>query len=431
MKTYKLLVAAVLGMAWVSCEDISYATLGNQIPKVTTLPATNIKACSAFLHGEAHCEDFESDYYRFFLLSEDENLSEYESMIISGGRESVGFGKYSCLVNALKPGTTYYYTMCASSVYPNNRDMFSNHDYFTDRLVKGEVLSFTTETSSISMVSTDSIVKYTLTSAVFTGSFKAETDCKASFILSETLSFESSDTIDATITGSKCVARCDGLELATPYYYKLQVSDGYIIVEGEVRSFTIDSNTITVGEAVDLGLSVKWASFNVGASAPEEHGGYYAWGEVEIKNDYSWENYKWCNGTSETITKYSGNVKLSPEDDVAHVQWGNGWRMPTKNEIIELRNKCTWIWATENGVEGYRVIGGSNGKVSSIFLPAAGYYIKTEVALSNGHGYYWSATLDDDNRKSAHLLNFESRYYRGGYDAFARYFGYTVRPVTD
>ena len=102
-------------------------------------------------------------------------------------------------------------------------------------------------------------------------------------------------------------------------------------------------------EAVDLGLSVRWATCNVGANSPEEYGGYYAWGETEEKKDYNWDTYKWCKGSYNTFTKYCTNgsyglidnkIELDAEDDVAHVKLGGDWRMPTFDEIKELIEKC-------------------------------------------------------------------------------------------
>ena len=153
-----------------------------------------------------------------------------------------------------------------------------------------------------------------------------------------------------------------------------------------------------ISEAVDLGLSVKWATFNVGATSPEEYGGYYAWGETEEKEDYSWETYKWCNGSYDTMTKYCTNSSygtvdnktvLDLEDDVAHVKWGGDWRMPTTDEQDELRNNCTWEWTALNGVNGYRVTG-PNG--NSIFLPAAGYRYRTAVGSRGYYCLYWSGS---------------------------------------
>lgn len=188
-------------------------------------------------------------------------------------------------------------------------------------------------------------------------------------------------------------------------------------------------------ERVDLGLSIKWATCNVGASSPEEYGGYYAWGETEEKSDYSWSTYKWCNGSYDTQTKYCiysryGTVDkkttLDPEDDVAYVKWGGSWRMPTKAEQNELCNNCSWTWTTLNGVNGYKVTG-PNG--NSIFLPAAGYRYGTNLSSSRGSiGYYWSSLLSDGSGGNAYYLYFDGSYYCwGNYD---RFIGQSVRPVS-
>ena len=193
---------------------------------------------------------------------------------------------------------------------------------------------------------------------------------------------------------------------------------------------------LPVGKEVDLGLSVKWANHNVGATAPEEYGGYYAWGETSTNSDYSWSTYKWCNGSYDTMTKYCTNsyygtvdnrTVLDPTDDVAHVKWGGGWRMPTKDEIKELVNKCSWQWTTVNGVKGYKVTG-PNG--NSIFLPAAGYRDGTELYDRGSYGNYWSGTLGEDYSGSAFYLHFGSGG-RGWYGNGYRNYGFSVRPVTD
>ena len=192
--------------------------------------------------------------------------------------------------------------------------------------------------------------------------------------------------------------------------------------------------SVTAGTAIDLGLSVKWASYNVGATKPEEYGGYYAWGETEEKSDYDWDTYKYCNGTYDSMTKYctssyyyygtvDNKTTLEASDDVASVKWGGSWRMPTLSEQQELLNKCTWQWTTLNGVNGYRVTG-PNG--NSIFLPAAGYRNGT-VVHEWGSGYYWSSLLVSSYSYSACYLYFSSGSY--GRNDDRRCFGLTVRPV--
>ncbi len=195
------------------------------------------------------------------------------------------------------------------------------------------------------------------------------------------------------------------------------------------------SGTIGGHGYVDLGLpsGTKWATCNVGATKLEEYGGYYAWGETEEKEEYSWSTYKWCNGTSTSMTKYCTNSSygtvdnktvLDPEDDVAHVKWGGTWRMPTHAEQDELCVKCKWKWTTLNGVIGYKVTG-PNG--NSIFLPAAGYCYGAEVNSRGSGGYYWSGSLSSDYSYYAYYLYFfsDNRYW---YNSF-RYYGLSVRPV--
>ncbi len=190
---------------------------------------------------------------------------------------------------------------------------------------------------------------------------------------------------------------------------------------------------------VNLGLpsGLKWASCNVGATAPEDYGNYYAWGETETKTDYSWATYKYANGAYDKLTKYCTNASsgddgftddkttLDPEDDAAHVNWGGEWRMPTDAEWTELRNNCTWTWTTQNGVEGYLVASETNG--NSIFLPAAGFRYDTNLTYAGSYGDYWSSSLDADGSDLAWFVYFYSDHVRRYY--YYRYGGHSVRPV--
>ena len=186
-------------------------------------------------------------------------------------------------------------------------------------------------------------------------------------------------------------------------------------------------------EYVDLGLSVKWATCNVGASQPEEYGDYFAWGETEPKEVYEWSTYKWCNGSDNTLTKYCTNSSdgtvdnktvLEAADDAAAVNWGGKWRMPTEAEQDELREQCTWTWTTQNGVNGYQVTG-PNGK--SIFLPAAGYRVVGDLFFEGSYGYYRSSSLCTDNPSAVWGVLYDSvRVYKSGSN---RTLGLSVRPV--
>ena len=183
--------------------------------------------------------------------------------------------------------------------------------------------------------------------------------------------------------------------------------------------------------AVDLGLSVKWASCNLGASKPEEYGKYYAWAATtgyasSESHDFSWANTPYCiNGNSSSWSKYtSGDATLESSDDAATVNLGGTWRMPTRAEWRELSSKCTWTWTSQNGVNGYKV--SNNGK--SIFLPAAGYRYRTSSYLVGSDGNYWSGQVSSSYVHYAWCMYFNSGYRNPDGD-YGRYGGFSVRPV--
>ena len=180
--------------------------------------------------------------------------------------------------------------------------------------------------------------------------------------------------------------------------------------------------------AVDLGLSVKWASCNVGAESPEEYGDYFAWGETTTKSDYS-SSTSVTYGLSISELESRGIIgadgNLTAAYDAATANWGGNWRMPTLDEMKELLDECTWEWTTMNGVYGRKVTG-PNG--NSIFLPAAGYRYGTSLYYAGSYGYYWSATpLGTGN--NAYGLYFNSDYY--DWRSIGRYYGQAVRPVSE
>jgi len=196
--------------------------------------------------------------------------------------------------------------------------------------------------------------------------------------------------------------------------------------------------TVVNPEVMDLGLSVKWATWNIGASLPQEYGDYYAWGETETKSDYSWNTYKWCNGSETTMTKYctdssygtvDNKTVLDPEDDVAHVKWGGSWRMPTMDEWGELFDNCTWTWTTVGGVNGRLVTSKKTGYTDkSIFLPAAGYRYGTYLGYVGFYGRYWSSSLDTSFSYCARFCWFYSGYV-DPWSSSHRDCGHAVRPV--
>ena len=190
---------------------------------------------------------------------------------------------------------------------------------------------------------------------------------------------------------------------------------------------------------VDLGLSVLWAKYNVGATSPEEYGGYYAWGETETKSSYTWENYKYKTtqpGPEDNliwIGTYIGDDISQTQYDVAHIKWGEGARMPRLEDIKELVDNCSWSANTYNGVKGM-IVTGQNG--NSIFLPFAGKHSSSEEGLvSEGcEGFYWSGTYYEDYFDNyayfLFLSLYDNSYMYWNYYRF-RFAGHSVRPVKD
>ena len=228
----------------------------------------------------------------------------------------------------------------------------------------------------------------------------------------------------------------------------VNVSTGGVFRTSTTKSISIERNHLSkmlpmevvpvfVPEAIDLGLSVKWASFNLGASSPEESGDYYAWGETKAKSNFSWSSYKWSNGATDKMTKYCTNSSygyngftddktvLDPEDDAARVNLGESWRMPTDAEWTELRENCTWTETTQNGVSGLLVTG-TKGK--SVFLPAAGRRDGTGLLIVGSSGEYWSSSLRSDLPPDCawYVLSPDNPRYVTDSN---RCLGFSVRPV--
>lgn len=193
-------------------------------------------------------------------------------------------------------------------------------------------------------------------------------------------------------------------------------------------------------EFVDLGLSVKWATCNVGANSPAEYGGYFSWAETHAKSSYEWTDYSYCNGTFRSMNKYcsSGNYGavdslkiMELKDDVAHTLWNGEWRIPTYEEQLELSSKCKWEWTNNynnTNVAGYIVTSRVTGYTDkSIFLPAAGNIRSTTVNRASTYGYYWSSSLYTSQPNGAYIIYFSSLNL--DWDLGYRNYGMSVRAV--
>ena len=235
----------------------------------------------------------------------------------------------------------------------------------------------------------------------------------------------SSSEITTTVSGTtyqSYTAKFKGknMQASKAYSYAATVKSGTNINGSDVE-WDDNGEEIEKYEFVDLGLSVNWATFNVGATAPEEYGNYYAWAGTETNELYDWSTYQWCQGSYETLTKYcyysdygyngfvDNKTIIDSEDDVVSLIWGGNWRIPTIEEYKELIYNCTWTWTTLNGVKGYKIKSKKEGyTASSIFLPASGYFDESCNKVGTT-GCYWSNTLDTDATDGAFHLDFTSK----------------------
>ena len=178
-------------------------------------------------------------------------------------------------------------------------------------------------------------------------------------------------------------------------------------------------------EYVDLGLSVKWAACNVGASSIDDYGNYYAWGEYVTKSAYT--------AASSTTYNVEGmeDISGSSRYDVARIKMGGTWRIPTYEEMRELVKYCEWTWTGDYKHYGYLITGDTG---NSIFLPAGGIGAEEKNSYGNvGRGYYWTSTPGgsyDNHNKYAYSLEFSSYGY-GIEKYWERYRGFLVRAVSE
>ena len=218
------------------------------------------------------------------------------------------------------------------------------------------------------------------------------------------------------------------LAVSTTYYVRAFAITPTGTSYGEEVNFTT-KNPVS-HDYVDLGLpsGTLWATCNVGADTPEEYGDYFAWGEPHPKVTYNWSTYQYCDGNSNTLTKYCNDASygcngytdilttLLPQDDAATANWGADWRMPTIEEWEELCLNTTSTWSSQNGVNGW-IFTASNG--NSLFLPAGGYYNNDNLCYVDRYGRYWSSSLNTvpytamgfSFLSSGDYVNFYSRYY--------------------
>jgi len=211
-----------------------------------------------------------------------------------------------------------------------------------------------------------------------------------------------------------------------------------------VVSIPCPTGAVDMGFHSSEGYRIYWATCNVGASLPEDFGGLFAWGETSSKNDYTWDTYKWANGSETSLTKYNTDAAsgtkddlttLEAEDDVASIILGNPWRMPTSKELQELVDNCDTEISDVNGHICWEFKSKKNG--ACIYFPLPGWYNGTKIVANSAAGHYWSASIYDQNSRSAVTLCLWNPEVNKTdtpnilIDGAKRYYGRSVRPMAE
>ncbi len=422
---YYIRAYAVNPMGVAYGEERSFTTAPITLPTVVTLEPTDISVSSAVCGGKI-TSNGNTEITECGICYSEAASPTIDGKILVCKQNNVG--EFSGTIAGLSESTTYYVRAYATNAKGT---------------AYGEERSFTTAPITLPTVVTLEPTDISVSSAVCGGKITSNgnteiTECGICY------SEAASPTIDGKILVCKqnnvgeFSGTIAGLSESTTYYVRAYATNAKGTAYGEELSFTTATH-YTSYTSVDLGLSVKWATCNVGATSPEKYGNYYAWGETETKKNYLLDTYKYgsaynaltkyCNNSSYGEDNFTDNlITLEASDDAAAKNWGDNWRMPTDAEWTELREKCTWTWTSNyngTGVAGYEVKA-SNG--NSIFLPAAGCRLSGGLSYAGSDGYYWSSSLNAGKPYSALYGSFDSDSVLCRCVSY-RYCGLSVRPV--
>ena len=433
--TYYVRAYAVNSKGTAYGQEISFTTDKGILLPVLTTTVTQITNNSAVVVGNITSDGGATVTERGIVYCQLPNPDiNHTNAICDIIRSGSGVGEFTCEMIDLPPDTKYYVRAYAIN---------------SKGVAYGEEVSFTTTGIVLPTLTTTAATQVTANSAVVGGNVTSDggasvTERGVVYGTSPNPTTSNNKVKNGSGTGS-FTCNLTGLQDNTTYYVCAYAVNSKGTTYGEEISFTTNSPSYSDPTGtenghgyVDLGLSVKWATMNVGASKPEDYGDYFAWGEVEPKTTYDWNTYKWCVDSHNNINKYNNESSygivdnktiLEPSDDAATVNWGAGtggtWRMPTNAEVTELREQCTWTWTTQNGVYGRKVTGPSG---NSIFLPATGCYYDNSNENAGNEGYYWSCSLNLENADCAYNLHF-NEYDGEGFKNFRRDYGHAIRPV--
>ena len=388
-------------------EQMSFTTVKHiDLPEVTTVEPTEIATTSAKTGGNVISDGGSEVTAKGVCWSTSQNPTLSDSFSTDG----IGLGEYLSIINGLTINTTYYVRAYATNEAGT---------------AYGEEFSFTT-LCDLPTVITTAITNVEITTAKGGGNVTADGGAE---VTARGLCWATH--LEPTIEDSFLVEgaglgefTCDitGLNENTRYYVRAYATNSVGTAYGSVTTLkTADDGTIAGIEYVDLGLSVKWAPFNIGATSPTECGDYFAWGEIETKTEYTEAN-------SLTHGIYMEDIGGNPQYDAARAIWGSTWRLPSREEIEEIVAECTWEWTSVDGMNGCKITG-PNG--NHIFVPAAGCYIGAELKMLGQNGMYHSYKMCGDYVNFSYGFHFGEGSDNYQLDWLYRAYGRSIRPVTE
>lgn len=390
--------------------------------------AVNVTEVRADLSGELSIRS-PGNYYRTVCICYSPDYSSVDSLYSLGQRVDLPLkgDSFSTTLRDLQPGTTYYYAAYAHIQGVN--------DHY-----KSEVKRFSTRDFSANVITLEpdwiGCWNARVSGMLQVNSYD-ELNKEVSFVYSNQANtpeelLSSGIVVPAVFENETFQAKFKNLSAGVTYHYMAFAEVCGRKYCGEVKTFSTVPSASTI---VDMGLSVKWTSCNLGATNPEDVGNYYAWGETTTKQAYDWGNYVFCKGTRTSLTKYcttyrvgiaDGKKTLDPEDDVATAMFGEGVRIPTPNDWDELAANTTREWVSRNGVNGMLLTSKKTG--AQLFFPALND--RFDADYSGSFGCYWTSTLYTFNCDSAFSLRFDASTSMSN-DHTERCDGLPVRAVFD
>ncbi len=393
----------------------NFVTVGK--PIVVTKDVGGITKSSAVLSGSVTNNDAANKIKeRGFCWGKNPNPTISGSHNNNGSSSGTGTTGFSYNLTNLTSGTKYY---VRTYIVTDFGTLYGEEKSFVTTGEEPEITLPTVTTNSVSNITSNSAACGGDVTSDGNGTVTARGVCWSETSEPKINNLYSEESNDGTGTGS-FTSSLTNLKANTKYYVRAYAINEAGTVYGEVKSFVTEtiSGTENGHDYVDLGLpsGLKWATCNVGANSLESYGNYYAWGEISTKVTYLTTN-------SLTYEKNMNDISGNAKYDAATANWGGNWRMPTRDELNELRNNCTWTWTTQNGVNGYKVTSKTNG--GSIFMPAAGSKNSSFVGVGE-RGEYWTSTPSDNDGEAIFLRFEESFYY---IVECARSWGQCIRPV--